>query len=101
MPNLKKLFRTVKPFLGNFEMRIDRSRQLIYFIKNGKTEILTVPQLFDEIESVFTRVSMATKAGEMADPAINRPSWLSLCEKPVTDPLGNNSQALIEPARAL
>jgi len=109
--SFRTIFRTVKPFLGKIEVRIDRARQLIYFKRNGRTEILTVDQLFDEIESIFTKIRPSAPAAQTTlDPfgggTIDRimppdGSWLSNCGKPRTNPLGNNDQALREPARPL
>lgn len=111
MPNLRNIFRTIKPFLGRMEVEIDRSRQLIYFKRNGRTEIMTVNQLFDEIESIFTKVRPSAQAAQNTfDPfgggtidRISPPggSWLSNCDKPQSNPLGFNDQALSEPARPL
>ncbi len=109
--NLRNIFRSIKPFLGKMEVEIDRTRQLIYFKKNGRTEIMNVNQLFDEIESIFTKVRPSAPAAPITlDPfgggtidRISPPggSWLSNYGKPQTNPLGNNSQALRGPARPL
>jgi len=118
MPNLRNIFRTIKPFLGKMEVEIDRTRQLIYFKRNGKTEIMNVNQLFDEIESIFTKIKPSAPAAPISlDPfgggtidRISPPggrigppggSWLSNYDKPQTNPLGNNHQALREPTRPL
>lgn len=116
MPNLRNIFRTIKPFLGKMEVEIDRKRQLIYFKRNGKTEIMNVNQLFDEIEGIFSKVRPSAPAAPITlDPfgggsidRISPPnsricppggSWLSNYDKPQTNPLGINDQALSEPAR--
>ena len=113
MPNLRNIFRTIKPFLGRMQIEIDRNRQIIYFKKNGRTEIMTVNQLFDEIESIFTKAkptvqtTMDPFCGGSIDhisppnSRISPPggSWLSNYDKPQTNPLGINDQALSEPAR--
>ena len=115
MPNLRNIFRTIKPFLGKMEVEIDRNRQLIYFKRNGKTEIMNVNQLFDEIEGIFSKVRPSAPAAPITlDPfgggsidRISPPggpysgSWLPNCGKPRSNPLGNNHQALREPARPL
>ena len=98
---LRNIFRSIKPFLGKIDIEIDRNRQLIYFTKADKTEILTVNQLFDEIESIFSKAKPAqTTLDPFGGGTIDRikPPWLSNCSKPVTTPL---SQALTEPARPL
>ena len=109
--NLRNIFRSIKPFLGKMEVEIDRTRQLIYFKRNGKTEIMNVNQLFDEIESIFTKVRPSAPAAPITlDPfgggtidRISPPggSWLSNCDKPRSNPLGINDQALRGPARPL
>lgn len=106
--NLKNIFRSIKPFLGKMNVEIDRNRQLIYFTKAGRTEILTVNQLFDEIESIFTKARPAAQItlDPRARGTIDRISppggfWLSNYDKPQTNPLGNNGQAPREPARPL
>ena len=111
MPNLRNIFRTIKPFLGKMEVEIDRNRQLIYFKRNGKTEIMNVNQLFDEIEGIFSKArSSASTLDPFGGGTIDRisppggpysGSWLPNCGKPQTNPLGNNDQALREPARTL
>lgn len=108
MPNLRNIFRTIRPFLGKMEVEIDRNRQLIYFKRNGRTEIMTINQIFDEIESIFTKARPAAPitldpfGGGTID-RIGPPggSWLSNYDKPRTNPLGINDQALSEPARPL
>lgn len=102
MSSFKTIFRSIRPFLGKLEVEIDRTRQLISFKKNGKTEILTVDQLFDEIESIFQATRPATGLpGKTTNLPKNRPSWLSNYDKPITSPLVLFSQAVIEPARPL
>jgi len=101
MSSLKKILRTVRPFLGKIDVEIDRTRQIIYFRKNGQTETLTISQLYDEIESIFQVASKATGEAEAVGAAANKPSWLPAYRKPVRNPLGNHEQALIEPARPL
>jgi len=92
--NLKFIFGIVKPFLGVLDLKIDRTRQIITFKRDGETETLTVDQLFDEIERMFLSAKPA------AQDRITPPegSWLSDCPKPVTNPL---YQALTEPRRPL
>jgi len=105
---LRNIFRTIKPFLGKMDVEIDRNRQIIYFKRNGRTEIMTVNQLFDEIEIIFTKARPAAQVtldpfGGGTIDRISPPgcSWLSNYDKPRTNPLGNNGQALREPARPL
>ena len=80
--------------MGKVEVRIDRARQLIYFKRNGKTEILTVDQLFDEIEGIIpdARSAAQNALDPFSDCSIKRIvppgcSWLSNYDKPHTDPL--------------
>ena len=97
------------------DIEIDRTRQLIYFKRNGSTEIMNVNQLFDEIESIFAKAKPSAPATQRQpdlfgggpidrisppDGHIDPPdgSWLSNYDKPQTNPL---SQALREPARPL
>lgn len=103
MSYLKTILKSAKPFLGKINVEIDRTRQMIYFEKNGQTQTLTVNQLFDEIESIFSKAKKPTArlAGETVNPAVNRPSWLPDCGKPVINPLVFNNQSLIKPARPL
>jgi len=98
---LKYIFRAIKPFLGDLDVRIDRRRQIITFKRNGQAETMTVAQLFDEIESTFSKARPAAQI--TLDPfgggTIDRISppgghisppggfWLSNCNKPVTNPL--------------
>jgi len=88
---LRNILRSVRPFLGKLDVEIDRNRQLIYFNKAGKTEILTVNQLFDEIESIFTKAQPAaqTTLDPFGGGSIDRieAPWLSNCNKPVANPL--------------
>jgi len=98
---LRNILRTVRPFLGKLDVEIDRNRQLIYFTKAGKTEILTVNQLFDEIESIFSKTTRAPAPESQVtlDPfgggGIDRieAPWLSNCNKPVANPLSMAQRA--------
>lgn len=89
---LRNIFRMVKPFLGALDVKIDRTRQIITFKKNGQVETLTVDQLFDEIEGIFSksRPAAQTTLDPFGGGTINRieAPWLSDCSKPVTNPLG-------------
>lgn len=95
MSALKTILRSVKPFLGKMDVHVDRSRQIISFNKNDKTETLTVNQLFDEIEGIFS------KAMQKSEKAIYQPFWLTNCDKPITSPLSFINQPVIKPARPL
>jgi len=91
----------VKPFLGALDVKIDRRRQIITFERDGRSETLTVDQLYDEIEGIFSKARPAqTTLDPFGGGTIDRiePPWLSNCSKPVTNPLG---QALTEPGRPL
>jgi len=91
----------IKPFLGALDVTIDRNRQIITFHRDGQAETMTVSQLFDEIESIFSKARPAqTTLDPFGSGTIDRiePTWLSNCGKPVASPLG---QALTEPARPL
>lgn len=92
---LRTIFQMIKPFLGALDVRIDRRRQIITFQKNGQSETLTVDQLYDEIESIFSKAKPSSAPREVTlDPfgngTIDRIEgfWLSDCNKPVTNPLG-------------
>ena len=98
---LRTIFRMVKPFLGALDVKIDRRRQIITFERDGRSETLTVDQLYDEIEGIFSKARPAqTTLDPFGSGTIDRiePTWLSNCGKPVASPLG---QALTEPARPL
>ena len=88
--------------MGDIDVKIDRRRQIITFKRNGQAETMTVAQLFDEIESTFSkaRPPAQTTLDPFGGGTIDRtgPPWLSNCSKPVTNPL---CQALTEPARPL
>lgn len=84
--------------MGDLEVEVDRRRQIITFRRNGQAETMTVEQLFDEIESIFSK---ARPAQITLDPfgggTIDRiaPTWLSRCDKPLTDPLRYPDQVVI------
>ena len=89
--NLKYIFKAIRPFLGDLDVRIDRRRQIITFQKNGQTETMTVNQLFDEIESLSkAKPAAQTTLDPFGSGTIDRIEgfWLSDCNKPVTNPLG-------------
>jgi len=99
---LRSIFRVIKPFLGALDVTIDRRRQIITFHKDNQSETMTVAQLFDEIESIFSKARPATQTtldpfGGGTIDRIEAP-WLSNCSKPVTNPL---YQAPTEAARPL
>ena len=102
---LKYIFRAIRPFLGAVDVTIDRRRQIITFHKGSQSETMTVAQLFDEIEGIFSKARPAaqTTLDPFGGGTIDRisPPWLSNCNKPRTNPLGNNHQALTEPAKPL
>lgn len=83
----------IRPFLGALDVKIDRRRQIITFQKNGQSETLTVDQLYDEIESIFSKAKPAA-AQVTLDPfgggTIDRieAPWLSECKEPIVNPLG-------------
>lgn len=89
---LRHIFQMIKPFVGALDVTIDRTRQIITFKKNGQVETLTVNQLFDEIENIFSKAKPAAQI--TLDPfgggTIDRieGSWLSNHSKPITNPLG-------------
>ena len=98
---LRSIFRVMKPFLGALDVNIDRTRQIITFKRDGQSETLTVDQLYDEIESIFSKAKpVAQTTLDRFGATIDRinPPWLSNCSKPVTNPLG---LALTESARPL
>jgi len=94
--NLKYIFRAIRPFLGDLDVKIDRRRQIITFKRNGRTETMTVNQLFDEIESVSKAKPAAaqTTLDPFGGGTIDRieAPWLPNCSKPATNTQG---QALI------
>ncbi|MBA7496446.1 hypothetical protein ES702_07054 [subsurface metagenome] len=103
--SLRFIFGVIKPFLGVLDLKIDRTRQIITFKRDGETETLTVDQLFDEIERMFSsakptaQVTLDPFGGGAIDHLTpQESSWLSDCPKPVTNPL---YQALTEPRRPL
>jgi len=83
----------IKPFLGALDVKIDRTRQIITFQKDGQVEMLTVDQLYDEIEEIFSKAKPAP-AQVTLDPfgsgTIDRidGSWLAECKEPIVNPLG-------------
>lgn len=89
---LRHIFQMIKPFLGALDVKIDRTRQIITFKKNGQVETLTVNQLYDEIESIFTKAKPAvqTTLDPFGGGTINRieAPWLSDYSKPAANPLG-------------
>ncbi len=91
--------------MGDLEVRIDRARQIITFRSNGQLETLTVDQLFDEIEKMVHKIPIRADDGcEALKPPQTSNSlitWLSECDKPLTDPLKYPDQALTEPGRSL
>jgi len=93
--NLRFIFGAIKPFLGVLDLKIDRRRQIITFKRDGQTETLTVDQLFDEIERMFSSAKPAAQV--TLDPfgggTIDRidSAWLSDYNKPAANPL---SQAI-------
>ena len=102
---LRFIFRAIRPFLGDLDLKIDRRRQIVTFKRDGHTETLTVDQLFDEIESIFSKARPATQTtldpfGGGTIDRITPPerSWLSDYNKPVLNPL---FQAPTEPGRPL
>jgi len=91
------ILRSIKPFLGGVTVSVNRNRQQIHFTRGGSTEILTVDQLFDEIENIF---SNAKPAGPARVPVRqepiradntweNGPSWLTICNNPKSNVLGD------------
>lgn len=93
---LRYIFRAIKPFLGGLDVKIDRRRQIITFKRNGQAETLTVNQLFDEIETIFSKAQPTAQT--TLDPfggGIDRieAPWLSNCNKPVANPLGQAQRA--------
>ncbi|MBA7523269.1 hypothetical protein ES705_15392 [subsurface metagenome] len=102
---LRNIFRVIKPFLGALDVNIDRTRQIITFKRDGESQTLTVDQLYDEIESIFSKAKPAAQTtldpfggGTIDRITLPGSSWLSDCSSPVTNPLG---LALTEPARPL
>ena len=95
----------IRPFLGDYEVKIDRSRQIITFRNNGQVDTMNVDQLFDEIEKMFSKSPMMANDGcealQAPQTSDSLRSWLSECDKPLTDPLKSISQALTEPGRPL
>lgn len=99
--NLRFIFGAIKPFLGVLDLKIDRTRQIITFQRDGQTETLTVDQLFDEIERMFSSAKPESvgrrRPTVTLDPfggsTIDRidSAWLSDYNKPAVNPL---SQAL-------
>ena len=77
--------------MGDLEVKVDRARQIITFRRNGQAETMTVDQLFDEIESIFSKARPTAQTTEEG-------FWLPNCPTPLTNPLG---QALTEPGRPL
>jgi len=103
--NLRFIFGVIKPFLGVLDLKIDRTRQIITFKRDGQTETLTVDQLFDEIERMFSSAKPAAQVtldpfggGTIDRITLPGSSWLSDYNKPAANPLG---QALTEPGRPL
>ena len=97
--------RLFRPFLGVFDVKIDRGRQIITFHNKGQVETLTVDQLFDEIERMFNKIPIMAddgcKALEAPQTSDSLRSWLTECDKPLTDPQKYPDQALTEPGRPL
>ena len=103
--------------MRGIDVKIDRERQTVTFEQNGHFEILTVDQLFDEIETMFARPRAPTIRTELAGAAVNqknpgRPqeaaqpqetlgTWLRDCDQPLSDPFKNIDQAITEPTRQL
>ena len=91
--------------MGALEVKIDRTRQIITFRSNGQLETLTVDQLFDEIEKMFRKIPIMANDGCKAlkppQTTYSLITWLSECDKPLTDPLKYPDQLLIEPGRSL
>ena len=99
MIRFSTILRSIKPFLGGVTVTVDRIRQQIHFTRNGSTEVLTVDQLFDEIETIFSSAKAAGPASVPAERAParlapiadnmrqNEPSWLTVCDKPQTNVL--------------
>lgn len=98
---LKSIFRAIRPFMGDLDVKIDRARQIVTFRRNGQAETMNVEQLFDEIESIFSKARTAqTTLDPFGGGTIDRieAPWLPNYPTPLTNPLG---QALTEPGRPL
>lgn len=87
---LRIIFRMIKPFLGALDVNIDRTRQIITLKKNGQVETLTVDQLYDEIESIFSgaRPAVQTTLDPFGGGTIDRIEgfWLPNYSKPAQIP---------------
>lgn len=91
--------------MGGLDVKIDRARQIITFKNNGQTETMNVDQLFDEIEELFHKSLIMADDGcktlKAPQTTNSLRSWLTECDKPMTDPLKYPNQALTEPTRPL
>jgi len=91
--------------MGDLDVKIDRTRQIITFRRNGQAETMTVDQLFDEIEMMFHKIPIRAddgcKAPEAPQTSDSLRTWLTECDKPLTDPLKYPDQVRIEPGRPL
>ncbi|MBA7703973.1 hypothetical protein ES703_112770 [subsurface metagenome] len=111
----KLIFGAAKPFLRNLDVKIDRQTQTITFERAGQVEILTVDQLFDEIESLFAtpgapvimptlgsngrRLNGPREPQEAPQEQISLRAWLTKCDKPLKNPFKYIDQPFTEPAR--
>lgn len=94
--NLRFIFGAMKPFLGVLDLKIDRTRQIITFQRDGKAETLTVDQLYDEIESIFSKAKPAMPVQRRPDVTLDpfgggtieriEGSWLPDCNEPAVNP---------------
>lgn len=77
--------------MGDLDVNIDRTRQIITFKRDGQAETMTVEQLFDEIERMFSSAKPASQVtldpfGGGTIDRIEAP-WLSDYSKPSMNPL--------------
>lgn len=94
----RTFFTAIRPFMRGIDVRIDRQNQTVTFERNGQVEILTVDQLFNEIESMFARPGAPQDANQRrVVPMV----WLTNCDHPIAEPLKMIDQALTEPTRPL
>jgi hypothetical protein len=77
MIQFKTILRAARPFLGGVTVTVDRSRQRILFTRNGETTILTIDQLFDQIEETFSKAKRETPDPVPAHQERKEAPWLA------------------------
>ncbi len=50
---LKFLLATLKPWLGNLTITVDREKRIVYFEQKGQVTELTYDQVIDRVEELF------------------------------------------------